>query len=360
MADIEETRFATSDPLDLCKGKYLWPGVGVSLGFTSSGEAGPIIRSTPQILAWKFSVGVSYEFFMGVCGPSYAMGMTLSGTEDNGALNLAVADDELQAGLVMGFFFTAKANLELEQSVLHWVGHGCHAHLESEWVGKFSADVGVTFDVIGFFWSVISAIMESQDGELKEFPNKKGYWGAFASTRQAYGYGDSVVAEPKMRFPINIVPDVPELEAINVGLHALLGELSMGPDIWIGVPVTTSIAKITLDGSNYTNVHAAGGGKLTASGPALSGAPSKMTIDLNHDAGFDFGVGLYAEVSVLKIFSLSGNLDISLLHLFGITVHGTTYTDTYSADVGGSSASRECDCGLAGAAVTVSLEPATA
>lgn len=342
MATIAETRISTSADGSLCTGLPIWPKLGtLNIGAYSANQPkNYLVKGSPKILWYRFTVSLFYEFIAGVCGPGFAVSMNLEGTTNGNSLSLTVSDDEVQAGIAAGLQFELGATLKIE-----------HYKLFSGWKTDLDTQGGIDFDIIGLFISAIKWAMSSAGGDentdIKSIPNSSGYWGMIGYNSKNFGYTDTAVAEPRVHIPIDVVPEIEALEAINLALHALLGELSMGPTIWFGIPVYISINSISLDDTKYTNITASGNGKLTGTttGPP-PGTPLEMQVELAHSAGLDFGVGVYAEISILKIFSLSGNYDLSILDLFGnlfqvpYTNNGyTTYYNTLKNSVGSTTVS---------------------
>lgn len=352
MAKIEKTRIATSIPLNLCKGLPIWPSLGaIGIGASSAGRSGPLLDTSTQVMWYKFGVGFSYDFFMGICGPAFAVGMDLDGEADGGTLSLNVSEDEVQAGMVAAFTFSATTDLFLEEYDIF-----------QGWKNDFNLHAGIEVDILGLFINAIIWALQNGggagDAEMKPFPGYKYYFGMSGSDSGTLGHLPNAVAEPKMHMPFNIVPQVAPLEAINVTLHALLGELAMGPTLWFGIPVSVGVKSIDIDGVSYTNIKPSGGGRLTGSATGSAPAsPKHMKVTLSHTAGFDFGVGFYVEVSVLKLFSFNGNLDMSLLDLMGIKVSSGSFDNTLENDIGNVTLAESCACGLETANIKVILDP---
>lgn len=361
MATIAETRISTSADGSICTGLPIWPSIGtLSLGMYSGNQPkNYLVNVSPKILWFRFTASLFYEFFAGLCGPAFAVSMNLEGETTGNSLSLTVSDDEVQAGMAAGLQFNLGATLKLE-----------HYAVFSGWKTDLDFTPEIDFDIIGLFVSAIKWAMQEGggegDAEIKPVPNSKGYWGMVGYSSQSFGYTDTAVAEPKVQIPIDVVPEIEELEAVNVALHALLGELSMGPSIYFGIPVTVKVNSITIDGAKYTGITPSGDGKLTGttSDTPPFGNPSKMQVELSHSAGFDFGGGAYAEVSILKIFSLSGSFDVSIIGLyaeaFKMEPASTYFNNTLENDIGSTIVASAATSDTQTASFRVVLEPATA
>lgn len=360
MATIAETRISTSADGTLCTGLPIWPSIPtLDLGmFSGNQPKNYLVNARPKILWFRFTASLFYEFLAGICGPAFAVSMNLEGETTGHSLSLTVNDDEIQAGMAAGLKFNLGAILKIE-----------HYSVFAGWKTDLDFTPEIDFDIIGLFVSAIKWAMQEGggegDAEIKPVPNSNGYWGMIGHSSKNFGYTDTAVAEPKVQIPIDVVPEIEELEAVNIALHALMGELSMGPSIYFGIPVTAKINSITIDGAKYTGITPTGDGKLTgitSDDPPV--APSKMQVELAHSAGFDFGAGAYADVSILKIFSLSGSFDVSIIGLFAEALQmepaSKYFNNTLKNDIGSTIVSAASTSDMQTAGIRVVLEPATA
>src|SRR5438045_4159418 len=113
MANIPTTKLGTSDPINICEGFNLFAGnnaPGLDLGF-QSGKT--LFAISPQILAWIFDASAGYNFFMGVCGPSWAILFDAAGETNGNQLQLNITNDETAAGFAMGLSLELFANFAI-------------------------------------------------------------------------------------------------------------------------------------------------------------------------------------------------------------------------------------------------------
>src|SRR5438105_593608 len=98
MATIKPTVIGTSDPIDLCKGFYLFDGGSKrvqQLGYRTSRS---LLETNPELLAWRFEMDAGFTFFAGVCGPGYAIRFEAEGETSGDEIQLNVSNDEIAAG----------------------------------------------------------------------------------------------------------------------------------------------------------------------------------------------------------------------------------------------------------------------
>lgn len=172
------------------------------------------------------------------------------------------------------------------------------------------------------------------------------------------GLSGKMRANPKMIIPIDVVDEIPALLAIDESLHALLGGVEFGPEVYIGIPVNIAIHRVFVDDKEYGDFKPQDD-KLVgqaADDGEVARHPSKVKVEFSHSNGFDLGVGLFFGISVLKLFHISASRTISLIDKFGFRNHGKTYYHELKNDIG-SDTVPECDCDEYSTRLEVILEP---
>jgi hypothetical protein len=360
MAVIPETRISTSADGSFTSGLPIWPSLGtLSLGmFSGTQPRKSLVDVKPRILWFRFTAGFYYEFFAGLCGPGFGVSMNLEGETTGNSLSLTVTEDEIQAGLAAGLEFSIGAVVKVET----------HTSFSS-WKTNLDLEPEIDVDILGLIVDAIEWAMQEGggegEGEVEKIPDTIDYRGMLAHSSHSFGYTNSATAEPKFYLPIDFVPDVPVLEAINVALHALLGEFKMGPQLSFGTVVTAMVNSITIDGAKYTDIQASNGKLTGTTADPPPASPQKMQVELGYHAGWDFEIGFFAEVSVLKLFSLGGSFNISIVELIAnlaskqdnrTTVHYHTLENDIGSTIVASASMVDGDP----AGVRVVLEPVTA
>ena len=151
------THLATSDPLSICNGFALFPGIGTVRAGVSSKETFGTLRRYQQI---RCSTGARSRSSITSCSSESAVrptrsGWTLWSTRKNGQVVLTVSGDELQAGFFFGINFQIGVTINLQQYTPHAVWKHWHPSLQWKWDQVASANVSIKFDVIDVIRTVI-------------------------------------------------------------------------------------------------------------------------------------------------------------------------------------------------------------
>jgi hypothetical protein len=349
VANIPDTVIGTSDPPNICTGFYLFEDnkrafpLGITAGQT-------LIAISPQILAWIFNASAGYKVFIGQCGPSYALRFNAQGETSGNEITLNVSNDATQAGFFVGFDLELFVNFSIQQWTIHWVSDGWHSHFTSDWETVLTKSLNVTFDLVQLIVSFILAVLQEQgdkDTLLEKvdtaLPGVTSSWGMFDSRSNQFAANNGTLnVNPGFMIPINLVPltealppplDLPFL--INEALEALWGDLEMGPQVTLSIPVQVKLTNITVDNQTYGNLQFQGG-QVTGTGGQETANPKNLGVTLSQSPGFDIELGVFADVCVLKLFNLSGSANlVDLANLLGIHVSTGPFTDSLSTPVGG-------------------------
>jgi hypothetical protein len=337
--DIDKTFIGTSDPPSICKGKALFPpfpdvGAGVSINQSNI----DLINSHPQVLAVRGKFLTGFNVAMGFCGPGWALASDVTGRVDGQDLTLTISDWQLQAGVFLGFDFTFK----FEAKAQVWKFH---------WSTVFDFDTRFTFDLIRVVSDIIRAVLdEGKIALLKKVqsfsPDLKSSWGMFAENHTDDNISDqNFRVEPIFTVPINLWPLLIQLgdeigvgevlTAINRGLEVTGSSISFGPVFGVNVPVRFQWAAIHLDGVEYEYQPPVRNSQWNGSSNAqLGGTPKNIKVDVQHETGFDFSMGVFGKLQILEVFHLGGSLTVPILSLLGINVVGGPQTQSLSNNVG--------------------------
>ena len=341
---------ATSDPLDLCQGFALFPGIDARAGTAINNQGTTVLNTDPTVLLWKFSAKAGYTLTMGVCGPAYALLFSVPALQWSDAagqqqVRMQVSDDDLQAGFSVGFTIDLNLNFSITKSVaIHW-----YTPWKRKWETKFSFNFDLKFDLINLILTVILKILE-EDGKTDTFlqkvnnisPTLLGTWGMFDEKKNQFaGNAGTLEVNPAFTVPINLVPYIPGLSEIDKGLQVILGYLRAGPSVGISIPTTVSLDKITIDGNAYPISSVDSSGNVTAEGSAeIAAAPETAGVELEHKPGFDIDFGVFAAAGILKLFNLSASYSFSVLALLGITVAAGPFSNTLSTSIANTEAAK--------------------
>lgn len=337
MPTIPKTQVATDPSLDLASGFALFPALGaIRAGTSGNSKADSIMDVQPQIAAWRFGVSASYNLVVGVCGPSYALKMSVAGTADNNGASLAVTDDSIIAGFEAGCGIVFNAGVQVQQASLefNWVGSGWSQHLEIDttWKDIGGIDTTVRFDVLNLIGLII-ALATSKDEELTfaTLSHLTGEAAQFKSlmmidqlSGNTLGNG-KVSLEPTFAKTINLLKMQPEAKPLIDALEEIGGEISFGPELSFSLPTEVEVKRLyqngvaydvsagnnTLTGTTTTDVEA-----VEAAGDVGAG---EVELVFEHTVSATLGIALAFEISALKIFSLNESTpDLDLLGLLDL------------------------------------------
>ncbi len=367
MPQIPKTLIATSDPLSICNGFALFPALGTfRSGYVGTDMAGTIFSIKDEnILLFRLSANAKYEVVFGLCGPAYAAEMELEGSTHNGKIELTVAGDELQAGILFGLTLSFVCNITLDTLKLKWVWDGWNSHFDSTWSKLADFHINFEFDVIELIYELIKEGFESEHEEtaFKKVPVLSnqliGSWGMYDERKGNFASnGGEMVATPTLNLPIDIAPMIEPVAELNLALKALFSRLSFGPLIGIQMPVTVKMKTVTLDSTKYSNLAFADGkmgGTTTGTDPSN---PTKLTVELDHTAGFDLSFGIFLNLNLVKLFNIGFSTTWPLLKTLGIEPKLGPYANNLSNTIGKTTAKACSECGAGSASVfDVIFEP---
>lgn len=362
MAEIANTKIATSDPLSLCNGFALFPKVTSRAGVVVNQMGGKIFTfHDANLLLFRLSVDCSYEVIMGLCGPAYALEMELEGSTDNEAIELSIEDDEIQAGLVFGFTLGFIFNLRLDTVKLHWVYNGWKSHFQKSWSKLL--DFHINFDADLFeliYWCCEEAFKnEGEETVLKKVPHIShelvASWGMYDERKGnlASNLGE-LEATPTLNLPIDIAPLIEPVVALNLALKAIFSRLTFGPLVGVQVPVKVNMKSVTIYDTKYSNLEFnfdTVTGTKTGTDP---GYPGEINVELEHTAGFDLAFGVFANLNFAKFFNVGFSITWPLLKLFDIEPKLGPYANNLSNTIGETTVET---CGECAAIFEVIFEP---
>lgn len=365
MATIANTDLGTSDPVDICKGFALFPSGAARAGIQVQGDTRTLFHTAPQIVVWKFNALATYGLFFGVCGPAYGVKFDAEGETDGDSLTLTVANDVMGAGFIFGLNLTLGFQVSVTQWTLHWVWDGWHSHIRSSWENIANLNVGINFDLISLLLDVLTRVLESE-GKKDTFlqksttylPNIIGSYGFYdQQDGQFAGNNGAFKAEPVIALPINLVPFIPPLAAIDEGLHALWGGVAAGPQLGLAFPTTVTMQSIGIDNQTYTNLTYEGD-TVTGTGGTATANPQNISVALQQKVGISFTVGYFAQVWILKLFQIACSHNWDVLKAFGIDPTVTTRVNSVSNSIGNTSIASDTFSSLDPASIVeVILEP---
>jgi hypothetical protein len=284
--------------------------------------------------------------------------MALEGSTNNGTIELTVAEDELQAGILFGLSIKFACNIILDTIQLKWVWAGWNSHFDSTWAQLAAFKVEFEFDVIEIIYELIKVGFESEGEEtiIKKVPviskSLIGSWGMYDERADNFASnGGEMVATPTLNLPIDIAPMLEPIIVLNTALKVLFSRLSFGPLIGIQMPVTVKMKTVTIDNTKYSNLAFANG---KVSGNTIGTEPSAMknlTVELDHTAGFDLSFGIFLNLNLVKLFNIGFSTSWPLLKTLGIEPKFGPYANNLSSSIGKTTGKACSECGSVNAGI---------
>lgn len=339
LTNLPTTLIATSQPLNLCNPSSIpyFPVGAVDIGVGSNGT---IFSVDPTILVWNFDISAGWSFFAGMCGPSIALQFNVQGQYDGSQITATVNNDQIQGGFLFGLTAGVDLNFQISQASLVWVKDGWHSHLETQWNSKLNVTFSIQFDMIGIILAIVVKILE-EDGKtdtllqkVNNFNDKLlGSYGLFDQVDNGFVSTGDFSVRPGFSLPINFVEFIPGLSEVNEALEDLGGGLFIGPTVGIAIPATVNLTSLQVGGQSYGNLQI-NGATVTGTSTGAASTGSELTVGLTRTPGLDFTLGIGASITVAKIFSLGGSLNVDVLELLGLQIDLGTFPASLSNTVG--------------------------
>ncbi|RYG37501.1 hypothetical protein EON81_06560 [bacterium] len=328
MANIASTLIGTSDDASLCKGLSMYPSLGsVNAGIKVNSNTDPFFDTNLNLLIFRISASASAEIVAGICGPAYGFKVLAKGEAEGSNLALELEDDEMEAGMFFGLKVGASIGLGVQRLSIDWVWDGWNSGIRTSWVDLFKTSLGIEIDILELVFELAEFLLK-ESGEESLLKKVENVSPALKATYGIVGEGGgdlsrqgSITVRPKFALPINLVELNPTLAALNKSLGILGGGVALGPQIGVSFPVTARVSKVRLESEGHQTDYSVSGvtnGALTGSttGEEVE-APTRMSFEITHTPGLDITCGFFYSVSILKLFSVGGSIEVDLLNAFG-------------------------------------------
>jgi hypothetical protein len=340
MARIKKTRISTSPTLDICQGFALFPNIGtIRAGRTFSAPPGKHIINTGRktILLWQFSATVDYRIFAGICGPAYATLFDVSGEINSDTAMLKVELDQAAAGVFAGLTVFFPYDFVVRSGSVKWT---LKKGFYTTWKNSFHKQ-----DKTGYKIDLLEKLVEfilkklkedKKDGDGKIEKQKEPMKGVSQEKKKQTGKEDEkeedekeedkdvkvssfaiysqvenqfaklgeMLPQPTFSLPIDIVPYIEPLAAVDAALKAVWGGFQVGPRLDFIVPVHIKPSGASLDNTRL-GAPKIQNGALTMTGAHGITSPEYITMEMTHQSEFKFGVALYTSISACKLFSFN-------------------------------------------------------
>ena len=361
MAQINITRLATSDRIDLCKGFFLF-GSGVRAGIAPSKVVDkPLFNKSKKVAAWKLVFRSQAGMEFGLCGPAYATLFDVSGSTTGNQLDLTVANNASEAGMVCALGVNASISLELfEYRVKFKKGK-----LKGKWSNALRANLNFSIDALSIIIGLIRSYFSSGDDGAENADDDFGDITGFkfrARTGGNFGGSGTIFMRPAYTQLFDLSNLYPGLKSFKDTLKKAGGGFSFGPLFGFAIPVVVEPTSIVLKqgGSEAEYTKLSGNSSLAING-VIKGqtsdtplaAPETIKVTLKHTPGFDLITGFGMNLSLFKVFSFGISIEISLGDLLGFSVTLDSKFNSLSNDIG----SRQVSAREADSEIRVVFEP---
>jgi hypothetical protein len=334
MPDFPTTTIETSSALDICQGFALIPALGTARAAVQGSNVQRDLFSVVNytVIATRINLNLRWSYFVGVCGPAYAYSTHVSGSTDganasfnfggkygaNGG-NLDGVAGGVQFGVELAFTFGFRAE-QLLPRVTCYSTWDCRT--EWYWGELLSAAQEVRLNLISLIFSVIVGVAATKGVNAESpVPPKASPVGPLGISLSQTVFGGlrnngEATVNPNIQVPINLADYIPVVGQINGALVRFAGGLSLGPVIGIGFPVTVRPTQIWVNTQGYSNFTRSNGQTVGTRAWDAAWHPNQVVIQMTHSVGVDLRVGVYAQLTLLKVFSVGITLVWGIGELF--------------------------------------------
>ena len=353
MALIPQTLLATSDPVDICRGFALFPGLGTArAGISTAAPANTIIDiARTEVIAFAFSLGVSFSVQLGMCGPAYGHLMQVQGAFDQFGIELLIFRDQTSAGFFFGLSLRVdvSAGFEVAEGI-EWAGDRWRSAPVLRWSSALDIDLALEIDLISLLLQFIVGRLgeDSRLGTRIDTANTllpiSGQTFSILDTENdavLEGQGRYTVS-PRLDIPINVATLVakssPPLRSALKALEKTGSEIAFGPQISIIFPVDFWVAGFEVDTAlYYTNPRwESDRVYIRRTGGTVPAPGSRLSVAIRHTAGSRVGlaVGLFFSFTFFKVFSAGATWQIELPNLFRLNLNPRQVENQISNNIG--------------------------
>ncbi len=317
----------TSDPVNVCYGLPLFPTGAARAGAHGSSRSCQLLDVSATVFVSRLKAGAYAEYAFGVCGPAVAflfknIQAETSNKNDQGQLTLTFNGQELEAGGFIGASVGAGVNLAFQIfSRSTW-----YKPWELSWQNAFTTSVNFSVDFLKLLIELIQYLLGRNSKNTIKKDDEDSLKGVLPPLIKTYVFLDSasnsgvqreLSAAPELVFPINLANLIPPLKALNKSFSKIGGEISFGPSLHIGLPVTLGLDSFTVQGglqdqnrATYDSLVYQDHNKVVATGNVLfheSLTPTKMTATVHYETGFALGLSFHFRITVAKMFNFEVN-----------------------------------------------------
>jgi hypothetical protein len=334
MPTIPTTTIETSSALDLGQGFALIPALGTARASVQGSNVQRDLMAIYDytVIATRVNVLVRWSYFVGVVGPAYAYSTTVGGDYDDASARVSFGGkygatggnlDAVAGGVQFGVEFALVFSMRAEQLLPRIVRYSTwDVRTEWYWSELFSAAQEVRLNLISLIFSVIVGVAATKGVNAESpVPPRASPTGPIGISLYQSAYGafrndGQATITPNIQVPINLADYIPVVGQINGALVRVAGGLSLGPVIGIGFPITVRPSWVCVNTQGY-RFNARTGGQSV--GPRNSDAPwhpNQVVLETTHSVSVDLRLGVYGQLTLLKVFSVGITLVWGIGELF--------------------------------------------
>jgi hypothetical protein len=329
----------TSDPVDICNGLPLFPGLGTArVGATASQKYDKILDVSATIAITRLKISIFHTWGVAICGPaigflSPSVDVLRENVGNRGKLELTFHEGlEMEAGLFVG----ASVGLGISVGMQVYLPKPWYKVWSFAWQDAFTFDLVFSVDLISLLFDLIKLLLSHFSETKIQSDSQNRLRDVLPDLKKTFALVDQVgtstltkdmEASPKLTLPFNLANYFAPLKAANDRLSKIGGEISFGPSVHLQFPVTFNFSAFTIEGglagdatsATYGPVDYKPGNQVEASGPTgfnLGRDPAKVISHVKYRTGFGLGISAHFKVAVAKFFSFEQNsrsLDLSYL-----------------------------------------------
>lgn len=366
MPDLAATTLETSPSLDICQGFAIIPTLGT---LRASVQGSNVQRQLIDVKIggkWYNPVdciaNVNWSYFLGICGPAWAMNTEVSGNYDNpgqAAVQLNWAG-KYGDGSQDGFAGGIQAGLEFAINWRYNIKVPIVSRIEGN--GEFRISLLKTF--LDFLISragsggskaqasanARSSPQTSMDFDL--FLTKNGDWKSAGTT----SFTPGLEATMNILDVLALIPILSWIRTIKNFIERVGGSVVAGPVLGVGFPITIAPEKILIGTQSYNNLRFENDktiGDRNAAEDNASNEATNLTLTIKQSSQIDVKAGIELNFAAGRFFSIGNKWTWSILDLLssftGVDLsQKSDYRNTLANTIGQVNkglASNECGCG---------------
>lgn len=317
MPPLASTTLETSPSLDICQGFAIIPTLGT---LRASVQGSNVQRELINVnFGGTFSpvdcmVNVRWSYFLGICGPAWAMNTEVSGNYDTAVeLNWA---GKYGDGSQDGFAGGIQAGLEF---AINWT-YNVKIVFVPRLEGSGELRVNLLKQFLAFLISRATASSSTAKGSDNPRPSSQTSmdFDLFMTRNGAWKSEGTISFTPGLEATINIIDFLPWIGAFNRLIQKVGGNVVAGPVLQVGFPITIGPEQVLIGTQAYNNLrfeNAKTIGDRNAGGDVATNDPTNLTLTIKQSSQIDVKTGIELSLSAGKFFSIGNKWTWSILDL---------------------------------------------